>query len=501
VGHHLEPRTIDVDGRPARYSVGGEGFPVVFLHGWGLAEQSYRRTLKRLVVQGCRVYAPSLPGFGATAALPRETRTIAGFSSWVARFMKAAGINEPSLIIGHSFGGGVAIRLTHDHPELVRYLVLLDSVGAGAWKRGPARRLFRPVPIGEAVQLIRSGIDDMITNLRHPGQMLELALLARDADLSAELVALAKRDMPVLVLWGDDDRVLPAESFESLCRAIGTEGQVIAGNHSWVLADPDAFGEVMSNVVDVTAHADTSELSDLLGATSMPKFFVRRLLDGAAPLWLMSEPTAVLAADLALCHPRLRPGELRAVARETDVAGSFRLTVVAEDRPGLLADTTAVLAQEGLSVTQASATTCVSEKLALHSLVVEAPDDFLAESWDILAKRLRSIGEEPGQEFLFEPNGRAVVRSTPQAMGRALLSVSAPDQIGLLWAICSWLADNNVTIDAMRASSSALIAYDEFVVKGTFDARALADRLSARHVGLADLIASAVGSLRNLTPF
>jgi pimeloyl-ACP methyl ester carboxylesterase/glycine cleavage system regulatory protein len=515
--HHLEPSTVDVAGRPTTYRVGGNGFPVVFLHGWGLAEHSYRRALKRLVAQGCRVYAPALPGFGGTADLPRDERTLEGFASWVSDFMDAVGIADPALVVGHSFGGGVAIRLAHDFPGLVRYLVLLDSVGASPWG-SPGRlsalnragwlwalRAMRdPVPIGESVQVLRAAVEDFLPNIvRHPRTMLEVGVLARQADLGAELVELAKRDVPVLVLWGDHDRVLPTGSFDALCRAIGTEGRVVSGNHSWLLADPDAFGEVMSNVVDVAACADTDELAQLLDGTSLPADVVKLLLDDAAPLWLMSEPPQVLAGDLALCYPPLRPGEVRAVARETDTSGSFRLTVVAEDRRGLLADTTALLAAEGLSVSRASATTWVKHRIALHTLVVDAPPDFLPDSWDLLAKRLRAVGEGAGPGFLFEPGGRAYVHTTPQALGRSLLSVSAPDQLGLLWAICGWLADHDVTIESMRVSSTATMAHDEFIVKGTFAPAELAARLSSPQEpvwrsAISEIVGSALGAVRGL---
>ena len=63
----------------------------------------------------------------------------------------------------------------------------------------------------------------------------------------------------------------------------------------------------------------------------------------------------------------------------------------------------------------------------------------------------------------------------------SLLSVIAPDQIGLLWAICAWLAEHDVTIDAMRVESAAMMAHDAFIVKGTFVASDLAGRLSAAH--------------------
>jgi pimeloyl-ACP methyl ester carboxylesterase/predicted amino acid-binding ACT domain protein len=515
MGRHLERCSTEVDGRPVSYSVGGQGFPVVFLHGWGLAEHSYKRALNRLVVQGCRVYAPTLPGFGGSADLPQPERTIAGYAAWVRTFMREAGIAEPALVVGHSFGGGVAIKLAHDHPESVRYLVLMNSVGATPW--GPktstlstlnrpgwlwALRAMRdPLPLAEGLQVMRAAAEDLVPNLvKHPRTMLEVGLLARTADLGAELEELGRRQLPVLVLWGDHDRVLPVGSFEALCRAIGTEGQVVPGNHSWLLADPDAFGEVMSNVVEITARRGTDELHALLEGTSMPREIVKTLLADAAPLWLMSDPPSALAADLALCHPPLGPHEVRAVARATGEQGSFRLTVVAHDRPGLLADTAAVLAAEGLSVTGASATTWTTQALAMHALTVDAPEDFLSDSWDLLARRLRSVTSD-GPGFLYEPGGRAHVRSTPQTLGRSLLSVTAPDQLGLLWRICRWLADNDVTIEACRVTSTAGIAHDEFVVAGTFDPDELAARLSSagkpiwKRLAL-EPAASALGTLR-----
>jgi len=514
---HLTPHATDVDGRPATYSAGGTGFPVIFLHGWGLADHSYKRALKRLVLQGCRVYAPALPGFGGTAALPPDARDFGGFARWVDSFMETVGIEGSALVVGHSFGGGVAIRLAHDCPSRVRYLVLLNSVGAPSTTQNSGvlealsrsgwlwalRAMRDPVPIGDGVQVLRAAVEDLIPNLvRHPRAMVGIGLLARRADLSFELIELAKRDLPVLVLWGENDRVLPIGTFEALCRAIGSEGKVVSGNHSWLLADPDSFGEVMSNVVDVAARNEQTELAQLLAGTSMPKEEIAQLIESAAPLWLMSEPTATLAGDLALCHPALGPDEIRAVARECDGPDCFRLTIVAHDRPGLLADTTAVLAAEKLSVIRASATTWVDRRLAMHSLVVEAPEDFLPDSWDLLAKRLRSVARNDVGGYLFEPGGRATVRSTPQAMGRSLLSVSAPDQLGLLWAICDWLANQEVTIEAMRVENIEDMAHDEFIVRGPFDADALEARLSIESPTLMSaplhIVSAAVGALRRI---
>ena len=66
----LEWKEVTVDGRPARYGEAGQGPPVLFLHGWGLDHKAYKRALSRLVRAGVHVYAPALPGFGGTSALP-----------------------------------------------------------------------------------------------------------------------------------------------------------------------------------------------------------------------------------------------------------------------------------------------------------------------------------------------------------------------------------------------------------------------------------------------
>ena len=58
---------------------------------------------------------------------------MSGYGDWSAEFLDAVGVDEPALVMGHSFGGGVAVMLAHDHPQQVRALVLINSVGGSAW--------------------------------------------------------------------------------------------------------------------------------------------------------------------------------------------------------------------------------------------------------------------------------------------------------------------------------------------------------------------------------
>ena len=181
-----------VQGRPAGYSVAGQGMPVVLLHGWALAQHTYRDVVERIASQGCRVIAPSMPGFGGTHDLPDHHFSLGGYAAWVDDLLTALEIDEPAVVVGHSFGGGVAIRLAHDHPERVRSLVLVNSVGGSAWKRGSKLRSIaeRPLwdwglhfpsdvwPIRQATRVLPVIAEDLLPNLvRHPRAIVKVANL------------------------------------------------------------------------------------------------------------------------------------------------------------------------------------------------------------------------------------------------------------------------------------------------------------------------------------
>jgi pimeloyl-ACP methyl ester carboxylesterase len=274
---HLVWRTTIVEGRPALYGTAGDGLPVLFLHGWGLGQHSYKRALKRLVQLGCQVYAPALPGFGGTPDLPSKDLSFVGYAAWVQAFLEAVGVHEPVFAVGHSFGGGVAIKLAHDYPEKVRYLVLVNSVGGSTWSSAGSKvrsMADRPlwdwgihfpedIMVRHATRILPVILEDAIPNLlRNPLALWKVANLARRADLTHELGELKRRKLPVVVLWGDKDTLIPRPSFDALCAAIGSQGEVVAGRHSWLLADPDAFGEVMTNAVAVAQLARRLEEED-----------------------------------------------------------------------------------------------------------------------------------------------------------------------------------------------------------------------------------------------
>lgn len=266
--HHLEWRNTAVQGRPASYGVAGTGPPVVFLHGWGLAQRSYKRALKRLVAADLRVYAPALPGGGGTAGLPAAELSLEGYAAWVADFIEAAGVGEPVTLIGHSFGGGVAIRTAYDAPSRVARLVLVNSIGGSAWTdgKGVIRAIAdRPwwdwglhlredvLPWRQITRVLPVITEDLLPNLLHdPATLWRAAKIACTADLTAELEELKRRRLPVVIVWSKDDNVIPRASLATLRAALGDPQLItVPGNHGWVISDPERFAEVITNLLIV----------------------------------------------------------------------------------------------------------------------------------------------------------------------------------------------------------------------------------------------------------
>ena len=270
----VDQRTF-VQGRAAGFGTAGEGMPVVLLHGWALGQHTYREVVEAIAEQGCRVIAPGLPGFGGTPELPASSFSLRGYAQWVADLLDAIDVTEPVVMVGHSFGGGVAVRFAHDHRERVRSLVLVNSVGGSAWRQGQTLRSIteRPLwdwglhfpgdvfPLRQATRVLPVVAEDLLPNLlRNPRAIVKVANLARRADLRSELESLRDSGLPISILWGKRDGIIPRESFEAMCVASGVEGTVVEGSHSWLLADPRRFGEVITNDVKVAQAARELEL-------------------------------------------------------------------------------------------------------------------------------------------------------------------------------------------------------------------------------------------------
>jgi pimeloyl-ACP methyl ester carboxylesterase len=241
----LEERLYERRGAVIRTFEGGEGPPLLLVHGFGGAAWNFSELAPLL--PGRRLIIPDLPGHGASSPLPAPTLT--GFADVLAEIL-----DQPVDVLGHSLGGVVALRLAERHPELVRSLVLAAAAGISSSTRlaeltialtgivQPGRIAGRRVAwVARSRRLRRfvfGGFEvanpDLLTERAVHG-FLRGPTLHTDA-LGAGLALVAddpRKDLdrvrcPVLVLWGARDRQVPLEDGFEYARRLGAPLRVIA---------------------------------------------------------------------------------------------------------------------------------------------------------------------------------------------------------------------------------------------------------------------------------
>jgi pimeloyl-ACP methyl ester carboxylesterase len=241
----LEERLYERRGAVIRTFEGGEGPPLLLVHGFGGAAWNFSELAPLL--PGKRLIIPDLPGHGASSPLPAPTLT--GFADVLAEIL-----DEPVDVLGHSLGGVVALRLAERHPLLVRNLVLAAAAGISSSTRlaeltialtgivQPGRIAGRRVARVARSRRLRRFVfgsfevanPDLLTERAVHG-FLRGPTLHTDA-LGAGLALVAddpRKDLdrvrcPVLVLWGARDRQVPLEDGFEYARRLGAPLRVIA---------------------------------------------------------------------------------------------------------------------------------------------------------------------------------------------------------------------------------------------------------------------------------
>jgi pimeloyl-ACP methyl ester carboxylesterase len=241
----LEERLYERRGAQIRTFEGGEGPPLLLVHGLGGAAWNFSELAPLL--PGRRLIIPDLPGHGASSPLPAPTLT--GFADVLAEIL-----DEPVDVLGHSMGGVVALRLAERHPSLVRRLVLAAAAGISSSTRIAeltialtgivqpgriaGRRVGRVARSRRLRKFVFGGFEvanpDLLTEravhgfLRGPTMHTDalgagLALVADDPRLDLDRVR-----CPVLILWGARDKQVPLEDGFEYARRLGAPLRVIA---------------------------------------------------------------------------------------------------------------------------------------------------------------------------------------------------------------------------------------------------------------------------------
>lgn len=232
---------IEVAGYRIAYQDQGVGPPLVLLHGWPTDSREWWRQLEGLSDE-FRVVAWDAPGAGRSSDPPEGAR-LAHWAEWLAEFMDALGL-APAHVAGLSFGGGLALELFRDHPQLVRSLILISAYAGWGGSlppeevqqrlEGMRRNSTLPpaqwtpalidtlLPAGSSAELA----DELQTMLGdfHPAATQTALQAFADADLTDTLTEV---DVPTLLLYGELDVRSPRQVWEPIHDGIAHSRLVI----------------------------------------------------------------------------------------------------------------------------------------------------------------------------------------------------------------------------------------------------------------------------------
>jgi 3-oxoadipate enol-lactonase len=270
---NLGERSLAVKGRRIRYFVGGDGPPLVLVHGLGGSATNWSE-LAPLLARGFRVLVPDLPGHG-------RSEPLAGVSGLEPYADRVAAVMEhermaPAAVVGHSLGGLVVVRLALRRRDVVSAIVLASAAGlsignglgrnlltaftvvrpgrlAGRYRslvaRSPLLRrlVFGFVSVADPVALTEASVEGFLA-----GQVLHTDIgsawrALRDDDPRRDL---ERVECPALILWGADDAQLPLDDAFEYARRLRAPLRVIAGcGHLLIGERPEPCADAITSFV------------------------------------------------------------------------------------------------------------------------------------------------------------------------------------------------------------------------------------------------------------
>jgi 4,5:9,10-diseco-3-hydroxy-5,9,17-trioxoandrosta-1(10),2-diene-4-oate hydrolase len=268
-----DQRLVRVGARNIAVTERGAGEAVVLLHGGGPGASgmsNYARNVDALA-QRFRVIVPDLPGYGRSSKDIDQSDPFGDLAGALCGLLDALGIDRAHLV-GNSYGGAAALRLTLDRPDRVGRLVLMGPGGIGTTRRPPTPGLKRLLAYygGEGptrAKLERFIRDDLVYDgTAVPAEMIEERY---QASIDPEVVAnpplrrpaglrtllrmdllrdkrLSRAATPTLVLWGADDKVnRPSGGLLLAERMPRCDLYLVAGTGHWVQWErPDLFNSL-----------------------------------------------------------------------------------------------------------------------------------------------------------------------------------------------------------------------------------------------------------------
>jgi pimeloyl-ACP methyl ester carboxylesterase len=277
-----EMKFLELHGDRVAYREAGAGEALLLIHGMAGSSATWRAVLPQLSKK-YRVVAPDLFGHGESAK-PRGDYSLGAFAVSLRDLLDDLGIARAT-VVGHSLGGGVAMQLTYQHRDYCQRLVLISSGGLGPdlsltlrMLSAPGVELVLPVVASRPVLNVANTLGSWLTlaGVHSPSDSAELwsaysslsdgqtrqaflRALRSVVDYRGQSVSAINKlhvssGLPILLIWGDQDRIIPvAHGYAAHDAVPGSRLEVLAGvGHFPQVESPTAVVEILDDFIATT---------------------------------------------------------------------------------------------------------------------------------------------------------------------------------------------------------------------------------------------------------
>jgi pimeloyl-ACP methyl ester carboxylesterase len=224
---------------------------VVFLHGWGVDSQLWFKIAPTLIKKNYSLYFIDLPGFGQSQ-IPPESFNLDQYKDIVLKLIERLSLKNVE-VVGHSFGGSVAIKLALNDPHPLEKLVLVNAAGVrhpSISKKFKAvlAKIIRPLFFPSFMQPVRAKLYQLIGSeyLNNPSMSKVFTQV-----VSENLMPLlSKINIPTLIISGDSDKVTPVAHAQEMNKKIkGSKLVILSSGHFGFLDQSDEFVKVLTKFI------------------------------------------------------------------------------------------------------------------------------------------------------------------------------------------------------------------------------------------------------------
>jgi len=231
---------------------------IVILHGWYSSKERWQKVKEIIEKEGIKVEIPDLPGFKEETRL-NNPWCLDDYLNWTEKFIEdkknSGELTEPFFLLGHSFGGRVAIRFAIKNPEKLKGLILLSAAGIKPKENFIANSslIFKQLYFLPGYGLFRKFFYKFILRktdyIKLEGTMKETFKKVISEDLG-DLLSEIKAE--TLILWGEKDNVTPlSDACFMKEKIINSKLEILKGlNHTAYFENPEIVGPKILDFIE-----------------------------------------------------------------------------------------------------------------------------------------------------------------------------------------------------------------------------------------------------------